>query len=40
MNALTDSSFFKILKEKFPHDPTPKQSVALQQLSSYVLSKE
>jgi len=40
MNTLTDSSFFAILKEKFPHDPTPKQSVALQQLSSYVLSKE
>ncbi len=40
MNVLTDSSFFTILKEKFPHDPTPKQSVALQQLSSYVLSKE
>ncbi len=40
MNVLTDSSFFKILKEKFPHEPTPKQSVALQQLSTYVLSKE
>ncbi len=40
MNALTDSSFFTILKEKFPHEPTPKQSVALQLLSSYVLSKE
>jgi len=40
MNTLTDSSFFAILKEKFPHEPTPKQSVALQLLSSYVLSKE
>ncbi len=40
MNALTESSFFTILKEKFPHEPTPKQSVALQLLSSYVLSKE
>ncbi|EAR01882.1 ATP-dependent RecD-like DNA helicase [Maribacter sp. HTCC2170] len=40
MNTLTDSSFFAILKEKFPHEPTPKQSVALQQLASYVLSKE
>ncbi len=40
MNVLTDSSFFTILKEKFPHDPTSKQSVALQLLSSYVLSKE
>lgn len=40
MNVLTDSSFFTILKEKFPHDPTSKQSVALQLLSSYVLTKE
>ncbi len=40
MNTLTDSSFFTILKEKFPHEPTLKQSIALQLLSSYVLSKE
>ncbi|MBT8300767.1 MAG: AAA family ATPase [Maribacter sp.] len=40
MTTLTDASFFTILKEKFPHEPTPKQSVALQQLSHYVLSKE
>ena len=40
MNVLTNSAFFTILKEKFPHEPTLKQSVALQQLSSFVLSKE
>ncbi|MBD0778863.1 AAA family ATPase [Maribacter sp. ANRC-HE7] len=40
MKVLTASSFFMTLKEKFPHEPTLKQSVALQQLSSYVLSKE
>ncbi|MDV7139284.1 AAA family ATPase [Maribacter sp. TH_r10] len=40
MKVLTASSFFSILKEKFPHEPTPMQSVALQQLSDYVLSDE
>ncbi|PIF00565.1 MAG: ATP-dependent endonuclease [Maribacter sp.] len=40
MKAPTVSSFFTTLKEKFPHEPTPKQSMALQQLASYVLSKE
>lgn len=40
MKILTASSFFSILKEKFPHEPTPMQSVALQQLSDYVLSDE
>ncbi len=40
MSTITPSSFYKILKEKFPHEPTHKQSVALQQLASYVLSNE
>ena len=40
MKALTVSSYYAILKEKFPHVPTPKQAVALQELSGYVLSKE
>lgn len=40
MKVPTVSSFFTTLKEKFPHEPTLKQSVALQQLSKYVLSKE
>lgn len=40
MKALTVNSYYATLKEKFPHEPTAKQSVALQQLSHYVLSKE
>ncbi|MCK0188451.1 ATP-binding domain-containing protein [Arenibacter sp. F20364] len=40
MTSITDATFFKLLKDKFPHDPTAKQSVALQKLSSFVLSKE
>lgn len=39
MKALTVSSYYAILKEKFPHEPTPKQAVALQKLSDFVLSK-
>lgn len=40
MNALTASSFTKILREKFPHDPTLKQNVVLEKLADFVLSKE
>ncbi|WP_298477180.1 ATP-binding domain-containing protein [uncultured Maribacter sp.] len=40
MKSMTDASFFALLKSKFPHEPTLKQIVALQKLSSYVLSKE
>ena len=40
MNSTTDAAFFKLLKDNFPHDPTAKQSIALQQLASFVLSKE
>lgn len=40
MNSISDSSFFKLLKDKFPHDATAKQSVALQQLATFALSKE
>ena len=35
---LTEASFYSILKEKFPHVPTLKQDIALQQLATYVLS--
>ena len=35
---LTAPSFYKLLKDKFPHLPTPKQEVALQQLAHFVLS--
>ncbi len=38
MNKLTDTEFYGVLKEKFPHEPTLKQSAALQKLSSYILS--
>ncbi|GGW32976.1 ATP-dependent DNA helicase [Arenibacter certesii] len=40
MNIITDTRFYNLLKEKFPHEPTLKQSVALQQLASFALSKE
>jgi exodeoxyribonuclease-5 len=40
MITLTDASFYTVLREKFPHEPTLTQSVALQKLASYVLSKE
>lgn len=39
MTGLTDASFYKILVDKFPHTPTPKQSVALQKLASFVFDK-
>ncbi len=40
MKFLTETAFYIILKEKFPHEPTLKQSVALQKLSNFILSKE
>lgn len=40
MNSITDATFYKLLKDKFPHDPTLKQSVALEKLAKFVLSKE
>ncbi|MCM4151246.1 ATP-dependent endonuclease [Arenibacter sp. N53] len=40
MTSITDATFFKLLKDKFPHDPTAKQTVALEKLASFVLSKE
>ena len=40
MTSITDATFFKLLTDKFPHDPTAKQSVALHKLASFVLSKE
>ncbi|MGB5358878.1 ATP-dependent DNA helicase [Eudoraea sp.] len=38
MKMLTAPSFYKLLKDNFPHSPTPKQEVALQQLAHFVLS--
>lgn len=40
MNLLTETSFYHILKDKFPHAPTLKQLVALQKFATYILSKE
>ncbi|VAW10401.1 RecD-like DNA helicase Atu2026 [hydrothermal vent metagenome] len=40
MKFLTETAFYTILKEKFPHEPTLKQSIALQMLSNFILSKE
>ncbi len=40
MNSITDATFYKLLKDKFPHDPTLKQAVALEKLAKFVLSKE
>ena len=36
----TASTFYSLLKEKFPHIPTAKQDLTLQQLSDFILSKE
>lgn len=39
MKAPTPESFQKLLKDKFPHEPTRKQNRALEGLADYVLSK-
>lgn len=40
MKTLTDASFYTILKDKFPHEPTLKQSVALQKLATFILGNK
>ncbi|MEE9362166.1 MAG: ATP-binding domain-containing protein [Cellulophaga sp.] len=40
MNTLTPSSFYSLLKSKYPYVPTLKQEIALELLSNFVLSKE
>lgn len=40
MTSFTPASFYRLLKEKFPHQTTIKQDLALQQLSSFILSAE
>ena len=37
MDANSSANFFRILRDNFPHQPTLKQEVALQQLSDFVL---
>ncbi|SNQ44316.1 ATP-dependent DNA helicase [Cellulophaga lytica] len=39
MNLPTSTSFFKILKEKFPFEPTLKQLITLEKLSQFLVSK-
>lgn len=39
MNLPTSTSFFNILKEKFPFEPTLKQLITLEKLSQFLLSK-
>jgi len=39
MQTLTDSVLYRAMLEKFPHEPTAKQSIALKQLSSYLISQ-
>lgn len=40
MKLLTDTSFHQILRDKFPHEPTLKQDMALQKLASFILSSK
>ncbi len=40
MQPLTDSALYRAMIERFPHDPTAKQSIALRQLSSFLISKD
>ena len=37
MKPLTTPAFTRLLHEKFPHEPTPKQAIALQQLAAFIL---
>jgi exodeoxyribonuclease-5 len=39
MKRLSSTSFYAILKEKFPHEPTIGQSVVLQKMTDYLLSE-
>jgi exodeoxyribonuclease-5 len=40
MKALTSETFYSLLKENFPHQPTQKQNSALEQLAGFILSNE
>jgi exodeoxyribonuclease-5 len=40
MKALTSETFYSLLKENFPHQPTHKQNSALEQLAGFILSNE
>ncbi|MEH6681524.1 MAG: ATP-binding domain-containing protein [Sediminicola sp.] len=40
MTLNTAASFYAILRDKFPHEPTLKQSVALEKLANFILAKD
>ncbi len=40
MGIITASSFYKILKDKFPHEPTLRQEITLEKISDFIISKE
>ena len=40
MDTISAATFYQVLKDKFPHQPTVKQELALQQLSNFILSKQ
>lgn len=40
MKELSVDSFYKLLRDKYPHEPTFKQSVSLEKLAQFTLSKE
>ncbi|TDQ31023.1 ATP-dependent DNA helicase [Zeaxanthinibacter enoshimensis] len=40
MTVLTSANFYTLLKSKFPHDPTPKQDIALQKLARFIMSED
>ncbi|PCJ93259.1 MAG: ATP-dependent endonuclease [Flavobacteriaceae bacterium] len=40
MKELSANVFFKVLKDKYPHEPTLKQAISLEKLAHFTLSKE
>ena len=40
MDTISAANFHKILKDKFPHEPTHKQELALEQLAKFILSED
>ena len=40
MDTISAANFHKILRDKFPHQPTHKQELALEQLAEFILSED
>lgn len=38
MSSCTPTTFYSLLKEKFPHEPTAKQDLALRKMAAFILS--